>query len=260
MFSRDQRERVGGPAHATGHVALGGNVGDVSATFREALHRLESPELRVVAVSRLFETPPMGVAAGGTFLNAAATIETTLEPLAVLDRLLEVENALGRVRTMHWGPRVIDLDLVLSDHGVIETERLHVPHPGLWYRRFVLDPLADIAAGALHPVTGETVAMLRDRLIERPFTVSITGDEQRASRLRETLSRDFATIELVEPQERPTLRFDVGKMGMSATKRLVGVFADDRGIETARAILTAALGVPEPVGMLSPAHLGGGQP
>lgn len=232
----------------TCQIALGGNVGDVRSTFAKALRLIVDRDLQVVAVSRLFETPPMGVAAGGTFLNAAATIETTLEPQAVLDRLLATEDALGRVRNVHWGPRAIDLDLVLCGERVVETPRLRLPHPGLWYRRFVLDPLVDVAADSRHPETGEAIVTLRDRLLARPLKVAITGEEDATDRLREMLARDFAAVAFIESGDEPALRFVLGSDFTSAVKRSIGVAPNDHGIDLAQAVLTATLGVPEPVG------------
>ncbi|MBA3313896.1 MAG: 2-amino-4-hydroxy-6-hydroxymethyldihydropteridine diphosphokinase, partial [Planctomycetaceae bacterium] len=131
------------------------------AAFAAALRRLDGSDLRVGAVSRIYSTPPMGSAAGGPFSNAAASIETSLDPIALLDRLLSVEDAMGRSRDVRWGPRSLDLDLIFYGSQIIDSPRLRVPHPGCWYRRFVLDPLDEVAPHAIHPETGQTVRELR---------------------------------------------------------------------------------------------------
>lgn len=222
-------------------IALGGNVGDVPATFAAALRRVAGPDLRVTAVSRLYETPPMGAHAGGTFLNAAATVLTTLEPLALLDRLLKAEDALGRVRTVRWGPRPLDLDLVLFGDAVIDSPRLRVPHPAYWFRRFVLDPLAEIAPAVVDPETGETVEALRERVAARPQRITVNGPDEVAAEVRRS-----AGVEVVLVEAQPSLTLEVGREGASPIERVVGL-PGEGAVEAARAILAAVLGGPRPV-------------
>lgn len=229
-------------------IALGGNVGDVPATFAAALRRLAGPDLRVAAVSRLFETPPMGVNAGGTFLNAAAAIETALDAASLLDRLLAAEDAFGRVRTVRWGPRAIDLDLILYGHAVIDTPRLRVPHPAAWYRRFVLDPLCDIAGDVVHPEAGVTFAALRERLTIRPLPIAVDGPAGAAARVIEMLRQTPAEIAVVAADGGPAVTIRVGRGGGSAAERVAGVVADGCEADAIRALLAAVLGVPRPLG------------
>jgi 2-amino-4-hydroxy-6-hydroxymethyldihydropteridine diphosphokinase len=118
----------------------------------------------VAAVSKLIETAPVGGPDGQRpYLNGAAEIETTLAPLDLLCELKKIEKALGRVERERWGPREIDVDLLLYDDAVIETAELAVPHPRMCERLFVLRPLVEIAPGAVNPITGKTAAEhLRD--------------------------------------------------------------------------------------------------
>ncbi len=225
-------------------IALGGNLGDVPATFAAALVRLADRDLRVIHVSRLYATPPMGAGAGGPFVNAAATLETSLDPVTLLDRLLAAEDALGRVRTLRWGPRPIDLDLILYGDVVIDAPRLRVPHPAAWYRRFVLDPLCDIAADVIHPEAGETFASLRDRLLPRPLPVAISGDLRSAVEALRIASID-ATV--VRPDQQPALTLRVGSPDGSAAARTIGIAADGAEADAVRAIVAAALGAPQPI-------------
>jgi 2-amino-4-hydroxy-6-hydroxymethyldihydropteridine diphosphokinase len=136
---------------ARAFVALGSNLGDREATIRAALARLDG----VVAVSRLRDTDPVGFEDQPTFLNGVAALETELPPRALLDRLLEVERSLGRTREgPRFGPRTIDLDLLV--HGDLELDEpgLTIPHPRLHERRFVLEPLADLAPDLVVPGRG----------------------------------------------------------------------------------------------------------
>ena len=106
----------------------------------------------------------MGVLDQPWFVNAVAAIHTTLSPEDLLAALLQVEAAMGRVRTRRWGPRLVDLDILLYDDAVIHTERLQVPHPAMASRGFVLLPLAEIAPQACHPVLHQTITQLLARL------------------------------------------------------------------------------------------------
>jgi len=146
-------------------IALGSNIGDRAANLQAAVERLSTLG-RPVAVSSFYDTAPVGYLDQPRFLNAAALIETALGPLELLESLLGIEREMGRDRsaTVPKGPRVIDLDLLLFADQVMETPTLILPHPALRERRFVLEPLAEIAPEMSDPVTRMTVAELLARL------------------------------------------------------------------------------------------------
>jgi 2-amino-4-hydroxy-6-hydroxymethyldihydropteridine diphosphokinase len=157
-------------------IGLGGNLGDVPDTFRTAISQLSRAfGMRWVATSPLYRTAPMGADAGDEFLNAVVGFDVDRPALELLDLLQTVELNCGRVRTVHWGPRTLDLDLLYYGDQVLKQPRLTTPHPGLWYRRFVLDPLADVAPDWLDPVWQLNVSQLRDRLRQPTRTVTAFG-------------------------------------------------------------------------------------
>jgi len=151
---------------ATVYLGLGSNLGDRRANIAAALAALAAhPAIRVEAASTLIETAPVGGPPGqGPFLNGAARLRTDLAPAALLAELKAVERAGGRRDGPRWGPRPIDLDILLYGGDVLDTPDLVIPHPRLGERRFVLAPLAEIAPDAVDPVTGLTVRALLARL------------------------------------------------------------------------------------------------
>lgn len=182
------------------YLALGGNSGSVGETFERCLDELNSTAgVSVVRVSRYFTTAAVGADAGGEFLNAAAELQTELPPLELLDLLQGLETRHGRTREKRWGPRTLDLDIVLYGDVVCNDPRLILPHPACWYRRFVLDPLEEIAASVVHPVKGITIAELRRRLLPRPLRLAICGGsrEQRTA-ICEALRTEFPDAALYE--------------------------------------------------------------
>jgi 2-amino-4-hydroxy-6-hydroxymethyldihydropteridine diphosphokinase len=143
-------------------IGLGSNLGDRRAMLDGAISALKrEPGVIVRNVSSFLETEPVGGPRGqGTYLNAAAALETTLGPFELLHVLAEIEDRFGRLRTIRWGERTLDLDLLLFDDQIIDTPELTVPHPRLTSRGFVLEPLAEIAPDAIEPVSKRTIAEL----------------------------------------------------------------------------------------------------
>lgn len=152
---------------ATAFVGLGSNLGNRALHLdRALLHLSRLPKTRLLARSRWHETAPMGGPPQGPYLNGVAQIETQLMPEELLAHLKELERALGRKPSEErWGPRVIDLDLLSCDDLILKTEALTLPHPHLHERLFVLDPLAEIAPGWIHPVLKKSARSLREEFL-----------------------------------------------------------------------------------------------
>ncbi len=131
---------------------------------RKALESMENAGISVIDVSRFYKTAPVPASDQPWYINAVASVETDLPPEAVLDRLLEIEAAMGRERGERNAARIVDLDLLAYDDLVMDSERLTLPHPRLTERAFVLLPLRDIAPDWVHPVTKQSLAALIDAL------------------------------------------------------------------------------------------------
>jgi 2-amino-4-hydroxy-6-hydroxymethyldihydropteridine diphosphokinase len=176
-------------------IGLGSNLGDRRQMLDAAVAQLSSlAHCHLLARSCWHETAPIGGPAGQPpFLNGAATIKTTLSPLALLDELKGIEHGLKRQRHEVWGARTVDLDLLLYDELVLKTPTLVLPHPRMAFRRFVLAPAKEIAANWLHPTIGWTIAELLDHLdTARPYVaiggVSIEARERLAAGIVACLS------------------------------------------------------------------------
>jgi 2-amino-4-hydroxy-6-hydroxymethyldihydropteridine diphosphokinase len=150
----------------TAYIALGSNLGDRAANLESAIAKLRHTlGIEVIRVSSLLENPAVGGPEDSpAFLNAAAEIRTTLGAHALLKRLLEIERELGRTRRDKWEPRIIDLDLLLYGDQILSSQELIVPHPLMHERRFVLEPLAEIAPNAVHPTLQMSIAGLLQNL------------------------------------------------------------------------------------------------
>lgn len=153
----------------TAYLLLGSNLGDRKANFMMATKRLASLG-QVVATSALYETKPWGQANQPDFLNQCVALNTPLSPQELLHGILNIEQMMGRIRVEHWGPRLIDIDILLFGDQIIQEKNLIVPHPQLINRKFALTPLAEIAAKYVHP---QTKLSIQQHLIDCPDTLRV---------------------------------------------------------------------------------------
>lgn len=148
-------------------VGIGSNQGDSIRTCLEVFELLRKhPAIHILEASSLYRTKPVGFADQNWFINAAALCETALEPEDLLEALLVLEKSFGRVRTIKWGPRTLDLDVIYYGTRRVDSLRLKIPHPLMHERLFVLAPLGEIDPGWVHPVLGLSVSQMLDRLLE----------------------------------------------------------------------------------------------
>jgi 3-oxoacyl-[acyl-carrier protein] reductase len=161
-------------AMARAYLAMGSNLGKRQLALRAALARLgRLPGTQVLAVARFRETAPVDAPAGsGKFINSVAVIDTTLAPEELLAAMLGIERDLGRQRegAARNGPRIVDLDLLMYEDRVVRSRELELPHPRMQERRFVLEPLAEVAPEAVHPVLRKTVKQMLAELVNKSFS------------------------------------------------------------------------------------------
>lgn len=149
----------------TAYIALGSNLYDKERNLNQALNLInESLLCNVTKISSFYKTAPVGYLDQDDFLNGAAEIKTLMEPSELMDFLLEIEKELKRERKIHWGPRTIDLDILLYDDIVTDDEHIIIPHPRMQERLFVLEPLCDIAPYKLHPLLNKRVLDIKNEL------------------------------------------------------------------------------------------------
>ncbi len=150
------------PTHTT-YLSLGTNQGDRAANLQAALDAL-TPQVTLLAVSPIYQTPPWGVTDQPDFLNLAVQAETALSPLDLLKYLKQIEAQVGRTASYRWGPREIDIDILLYDDLIQESETLTIPHPRLHERAFALLPLADLNPDLNHPILDRSIAQILAKL------------------------------------------------------------------------------------------------
>jgi 2-amino-4-hydroxy-6-hydroxymethyldihydropteridine diphosphokinase len=151
------------------YIGIGSNLGEREQHIRAALDALAAlPGTRLTRSSSLYDTEPVGGPDQPDYLNAVAELDTELTPRQLLWNLMRIERRLGRVRSVRWGPRTIDLDLLLAGDSVIDEPDLQVPHPELTRRSFVLVPLVELDPLLRHPVSGESLLQILSRLETRP--------------------------------------------------------------------------------------------
>lgn len=164
----------------TVYISLGSNLRDRLEYLREAIRKIElSQGVKISKVSSVYETQPTDYLDQPWFLNMVLELETTLEPLNLLELLLGIENQMGRKRTRRHEPRNIDLDLLLYDDQVLKSDKLTLPHPRMHKRKFVLVPLAEIAPQVVHPLLKKSA----ERLLEELSSDSVSGKNELEVRL-----------------------------------------------------------------------------
>lgn len=157
------------------YIALGSNLGKRLATLERATRQLvEGGNFILVDKSPYYETDPIGPQDQPPFINSVLQLQTDLPPRELLQRLQDIERRLGRQRGVQWGPRTIDLDILLYDDIIVKEETLEIPHPRMHRRRFVLEPLCDIAPEVIHPLLGKTAIELLKGLDCEEATVNNT--------------------------------------------------------------------------------------
>ena len=146
------------------YLGLGSNIGNGEGNLDRAIQQIQNNNLRICKVSPYYTTNPVSDIVQNDYTNAAVKIETTLSPLQLMEHLLAVESRLGRVREERWGPRVIDIDLLMYENVISDDSRVIIPHPLMHKRMFVLQPLSDIAPHAVHPRYMKTVEEMMSEL------------------------------------------------------------------------------------------------
>ncbi len=152
----------------TVYIALGSNLGDRVANLLLAREQVVSPHVRLTRASSIYETAPREIVDQPWFLNQVVKAETTLFPRQLLARLLRIEQEMGRLRTIAKGPRLIDLDILLFGDAIVHAAGLEIPHPRMAERRFVLEPLAELAPALRPPRSSLTVRELLAKVMDKP--------------------------------------------------------------------------------------------
>ena len=144
----------------TAYLLIGGNVGDRAANLQTALRRIAETCGTITSTSSLYETAAWGNTNQPSFYNQAVVVNSPLSPEALMDQLLDIELEMGRIRTQKYGPRTIDLDILMIGNLVLNTQKLTIPHPQMHNRRFALLPLAEVAPTLTHPLSDQSIEVL----------------------------------------------------------------------------------------------------
>lgn len=172
-------------------IGLGSNRGDKKKNCLEAIERLNQvPGQKIRRLSSWYLSEPVGLEDPEWFINGVVGVETSLAPEELLGRLLQIETLMGRERTLKWGPRTIDLDLLAYDQVIVKTETLVLPHPQAAKRRFVLEPWAEIAPDFVHPVLKKTIRRLKEEWEGSGQAVILLDDGKSAGIESESSTKD----------------------------------------------------------------------
>ena len=161
------------------YIGIGSNLGDKLFNCRYSIDRISQlPECHVTACSSLFKTEPEGVTGQGWYANCVVEVTTSQSPAQILTSLMGIESSMGRIRKKHWEARIIDLDILLFGQEIIESNDLVIPHPLLHKRRFILEPLVQLAPDLVHPVLKTTIRQLLNQLpVQHERNVELLKEE-----------------------------------------------------------------------------------
>ncbi len=152
------------PKISTVYIGIGSNIGDREFNCRDAIRKMQEREINIKKKSSMYETEPWGLKEQPKFINMVVEAETHLSPEELLKTLKDIEKEMGRTEAIKWGPRIIDLDILFYNDILIDMETLHIPHPLLHKRDFVLVPLCEIAPEKVHPVLKKSIRQLKEAL------------------------------------------------------------------------------------------------